>query len=71
MVVLDPQGRVVRLNAACERLSGYRAAEVVGRVFWDVLFPPVEVEAVRAEFDDLQAGAFPNSFENHWMTRHG
>ena len=68
VVVLDPQGRVVRLNAACERLSGYRAAEVVGRVFWDVLFPPVEVEAVRAEFDDLRAEAFPNTHESHWMT---
>jgi diguanylate cyclase (GGDEF)-like protein len=35
---------------------------------WDVLFPSDEVEAVRAEFDDLRAEAFPNSFENNWMT---
>jgi diguanylate cyclase (GGDEF)-like protein/PAS domain S-box-containing protein len=68
VIVLDAQGRVERFNGACERLSGYRAAEVVGRVFWDILLPSAEVEAVRAVFDDLWAGAFPNSFENHWMT---
>jgi diguanylate cyclase (GGDEF)-like protein/PAS domain S-box-containing protein len=71
VLVLDAQGRVVRLNAACERLSGYRAAEVIGRVVWDVLIPSVGVKVVRARFADLQAGEFPNSFENHWLTRTG
>jgi diguanylate cyclase (GGDEF)-like protein/PAS domain S-box-containing protein len=71
VLVVDALGQVVRFNAACERLSGYRAAEVVGRLVWDVLMPSVEVETVRAGFADLQAGAFPNSFENHWLTSTG
>ena len=71
VIVLDPQGRVERFNGACERVSGYLAAEAVGRVFWDLLLPSDEVEAVRAVFDELQAGVFPNSFENNWLTTAG
>ncbi|MGA3029630.1 MAG: diguanylate cyclase [Candidatus Limnocylindrales bacterium] len=68
VVVLDSTGQVVRLNRACERMSGYPPAEVLGRPFWDVLFPSDEVEQVRAELSDLQAAAFPNTHESHWMT---
>jgi diguanylate cyclase (GGDEF)-like protein/PAS domain S-box-containing protein len=71
VMVLDPQGRVVRFNGACERLTGYGFAEVVGRPFWDVVIPPTEVDDVRAVFADLRAGSFPNSHENHWVTRAG
>ena len=71
VVVLDPQGRLVRFNGACERLSGYRTAEIVGRPLWDVVIPSAEAEDVRAAVADLQAGAFPNSHENHWLTRTG
>ena len=70
VVVLDAQGRVVRFNGACERLSGYSSFEVVGRPIWDVI-PPAEVDKVQEVVADLQAGAFPNSHENHWVTRAG
>jgi diguanylate cyclase (GGDEF)-like protein/PAS domain S-box-containing protein len=71
VLVLDRQGRVVRFNTACERLSGYRQEEVVGRAIWDMVIPPDEVEDVQTTMADLQAGAFPNSHENHWLTRTG
>jgi PAS domain S-box-containing protein len=71
VVVADTQGRVVRFNGACERLSGYSSAEVVGGPIWDVVIPPAEVDDVRATLADVQAGAFPNSHENHWLTREG
>jgi len=71
VVVLDASGRVVRFNSACERLSGYTSAEVVGRQLWDVVIPETEVDEVRAVAASLQAGAFPNSHENHWVTRSG
>lgn len=37
VVVLDQQGRVVRSNAACQRLSGYSAGELVGRSILDLI----------------------------------
>ena len=69
VLVLDAQGRVVRFNGACERLSGFASEEVVGRQLWDIVIPPAEIHAVREAFADLRAGAFPNSYENHWRTR--
>jgi diguanylate cyclase (GGDEF)-like protein/PAS domain S-box-containing protein len=71
VVVLDAQGRVTRFNGACERLSGYGFDEAVGRFIWDLVIPPDEIEGVRSEVADLQAGAFPSSHENHWLTRSG
>ncbi len=71
VLVLDATGRIVRFNRACERVSGYAYAEVVERFVWDLLLPEAEVPAVRAAFDALRAGDFPNTFENHWRTRDG
>ena len=71
VIVLDPGGTVVRFNAACEQVSGYRADEIVGRAIWNVLIPSDELDGVRAAFGDLRAGAFPASYENHWLRRDG
>ncbi len=71
VVVTDAGGRVVRFNGACERLTGYTSEEVVGGPFW-VAIPPTELDEVRELVADLlQAGSFPNSHENHWVTRSG
>jgi diguanylate cyclase (GGDEF)-like protein/PAS domain S-box-containing protein len=71
VVVLDAKGRIVRFNRACERLSGYGHEAVVGRRIWDVVVPPDEIAGMRAGFDSLKAGQFPNSVEGHWLTISG
>lgn len=71
VVVLDVDGRVVRFNRACEELTGYREAEVVGKPVWDVLIAEGESEAVRAVFDDLHESVQPNSNTNDWITKNG
>lgn len=71
VVVLDRTGRIVRFNRACERLTGYLLAEARGKLLWDFLLVPEEVERVKAVFAELQAGQFPNRFENLWQTRDG
>jgi diguanylate cyclase (GGDEF)-like protein/PAS domain S-box-containing protein len=71
VLVFDGQGRITRFNSACERLSGYDSNEVVGRAVWDVVIPPNQIDDVRTTFASLQAGAFPNAHENHWMTHTG
>jgi PAS domain S-box-containing protein len=71
VVVLDRAGRIVRFNRACEGLTRYAFSEVEGRPFWEFLLVPEEAERVRAGFDALLAGQFPNSFENYWLDRDG
>jgi hypothetical protein len=36
-----------------------------------VLLAPEEVPPVKAVFEQLRAGPFPNTFENYWLTRNG
>lgn len=71
VAVFDCQGRLVRFNRACERTTGYSSDEVRGKLLWEVFLVPEEVEPVRAVFDELQAGQFPNAYENHWLTKDG
>lgn len=71
ILVLDPDGRIVRFNHACERTTGYAAAEVEGQRFWDRFLIPEEREAVRSVFADLRAGHFPATYTNDWITRDG
>jgi PAS domain S-box-containing protein len=71
VVVLDREGRIVRFNRACERLTGYAAAEVQDRYLWDFLLLPEEVAPVRGVFEKLRAGDFPSEFENCWLPKDG
>ena len=71
VVVLDRQGRIVRFNHACERTTGYSCEEAKGHAVWDLLLAPEEVQPVRAVFEQLRAGQFPNEYENYWLTKDG
>jgi len=71
IVVLDREGRVVRFNKACERVTGFRADQVLGRALWDVLVPPEEVEGVKRVFGELAGETDDSRHENHWLTASG
>jgi PAS domain S-box-containing protein len=59
------------LNRAGRQLTGYTNEEMEGRRLWDLLLIPEEVEEVRAVFDHLRAGHFPNTAENYWVAKDG
>jgi PAS domain S-box-containing protein len=71
VVVLDSEGRIVRFNRACERLTGYTFEEVEGRPLWDLVLLPEERDSVQAVFAELSQGQFPNAHENHWVAKDG
>jgi PAS domain S-box-containing protein len=71
VVVLDPGGRILCFNRACERATGYSFHEVRGKLLWDLFLIPEEVAPVKTVFEELQAGQFPNEYENHWVTKRG
>jgi PAS domain S-box-containing protein len=47
VLVLDPQGRIVRFNPYMEELSGYRLAEVQGRDWFSTFLPQRDHERIR------------------------
>ena len=71
VLVLDTAGRIVRFNRACEVISGYAFAELVGRPVWEKLVPAEEIESVIRRFEAIRAGAFPQTYEHAWRTRSG
>jgi PAS domain S-box-containing protein len=71
VVVLDRRGRIVRFNRACEQTTGWSAAEVKGRPFWNLFLVPDELDSVKAVFDSLNSGRSPQRHENYWRTRQG
>lgn len=71
IVVCDREGRFIRINRACEQITGYSLDEVKGKYVWDVFLIPEEVEPVKAILWELQSGQFPKEHENYWVTRDG
>jgi PAS domain S-box-containing protein len=71
VIVLDKQGRIVRWNRACERVTGCSFEEVRHRCFWDQFLIPEEVESVKTVFEQLRTTYLPNKHENYWVTKNG
>src|SRR5579871_313681 len=71
VMVTDLEGRIVRFNLACRRLSGYSFEEVEGKPFWDVLVPPEEIDAVQQVYKQVAENGSAREHENHWADRSG
>jgi diguanylate cyclase (GGDEF)-like protein/PAS domain S-box-containing protein len=69
--VLDPDGRVLRFNRACELLTGFTFEEIRGQPFYDFLLPESEIEAVKLALAAVRADEPPAASENHWLTKSG
>jgi diguanylate cyclase (GGDEF)-like protein/PAS domain S-box-containing protein len=71
IVVVDPTGRLVRWNRACEELLGYTAAQLEApRALLD-LVPQDERAIAEAAIEALAAGESPVRTEFHWRTCDG
>jgi len=70
VALVDLDGRILQFNKACESVTGYSAADVVGRSLVDTLVPIEQRRDVAAVI-----GALPeqgsNRFENDWVTADG
>jgi len=71
VVVLDTAGRIVSLNRASERLSGYTNEEARGLRVWDFAMPQEAVEEVRRLFAAAKVGDFPRRRESEWLLKDG
>ncbi len=71
VVVLDPAGRIMRFNRACEQTTGYTFEEVRYKYLWELFTQTDEADRVRAIFERMRAGQVQNEYEGHWVTRDG
>jgi PAS domain S-box-containing protein len=71
VVVLDPEGSIIRFNRACERTSGYSFAEVAGQKIWDLLMVREEVDRFKSVFQQLCSDQFPSDYEGYLVKRDG
>jgi PAS domain S-box-containing protein len=71
VVVLDPEGRIIRLNRAGEQTSGYSYAEVAGQKIWDRFMVPEEVDRFKSDFQQLCADQLPREYEGILVKRDG
>src|SRR5580700_5903730 len=59
VTVLDPEGRIVRFNRACELTTGYSIDEVRGRHIWDFFPLAEEIERFRSILAQLSGDVLP------------
>ena len=72
VLVRDPEGRIVEVNRAAERLAGRRRDEMLGRLAWELVEPPASWERSAQDFRTIvRAAAFPVAHEADVATAGG
>jgi len=69
LVIADAGGVALRASPSCERILGWKPAEIEGRNFRDLVHPEDLAAAVEARGRPDAAGAY--SFEGRWRHRDG
>lgn len=70
IVVLDREARILTLNAACERATGFAADELIGEPVWR-LIPDDQLSDVETVFRELRDTGRSNLHENDLLTKSG
>ncbi|WP_337063373.1 diguanylate cyclase domain-containing protein [Kineococcus sp. G2] len=69
--ILDAGGRLELFNRACEQLTGFAAAEVLGRGVWEALVVADERALARSDIEVMAAGPTGAVAEGTWRDRWG
>ncbi len=71
VMVFDAKGLVVYLNDTCETTTGYSLDEAKGKYVWDLFLATQDAEVVKAAFQLVKDGQFPDRYENHLLGKKG
>jgi PAS domain S-box-containing protein len=69
--VYDREGRILLFNDACERATGFRREEVLGRDAREFVIPPEEADAFGEFLAYVWKTGAPSPQVGHWCTKHG
>jgi PAS domain S-box-containing protein len=70
VLVLDAQGRIVRVNRACEKVAGFSLDEIRSRTLWEVFPTPKDADRFHTIFAELRQGVSPLEYESLLLTKH-
>lgn len=71
VIGLDTNGNIIVFNKAAEEITGYTAAELKNRNWFEVLVPISQYPEVWDIFNKMQSGRLPKKFENPIRTKSG
>ncbi len=71
VLLLDPQGNIIRFNSFMEKLSGYRLSEVRGKNWFGTFLPKRDMEWVNQVFAEAKGGTRTSGNLNAIVTRDG
>ncbi len=71
VIVLDREGRIVRLNRACEQITGTTLEQARGQRVWDLFLVPEEREQFQTMFQQICDNETRTEYESSWIARDG
>ncbi|MBD2177656.1 response regulator [Pseudanabaena sp. FACHB-1998] len=71
VVVINPQGKIVRLNRECEQITGYSYEEVIDQIFWKIFLLPDDIQSVCQILEESANKTLSNHQENYWLSKNG
>lgn len=71
VVVIDRNGRLVRVNNTCQKVLGRTKGELVDRLLSSLFTLPEKYGEVKNVFDKVVSGQYPYSWETEWEIRTG
>ena len=71
VLTLDPTGRILSINAACQRATGFKSAELARRNIWNTLLVHDEVALMRAALELVCESNEPVERETFVLTKAG
>jgi len=71
VVVLDQEGRIVRFNRACERMTAQSFDQARGKCVWDVFLVPEERDQFKALFRQICDSQSRTEYEGSWIAPDG
>jgi PAS domain S-box-containing protein len=69
VLVLDPEGRILRVNPTCERVTGFFPSDMQGRPIGEVFPVSQEYDLFQIIFDKLRSGVSPVEYESSLVTK--
>ncbi|MFN5965276.1 MAG: GAF domain-containing protein, partial [Pseudanabaena sp.] len=71
VIVLDPDGKIIRFNREFERVTGYHYEEVRNQSFYKIFLLPEDIELVRNTITQSTYKNSASTYEQYWKSKSG